>query len=268
MELILDVFFFWAGAIFGSFAGAMAWRLKESKKTGNDRSECEKCHHKLGVADLMPVVSWLLLQGRCRYCHRPIGRLTLAIELLTGLTFLASFLLWPYGFGALLPCLVFGLWLICLVLLSVLFVYDWRWGLLPNKLIYPLIFVSLAFFVGKMLIDQVAVASWPLEILFGLLPITGIYGVLYLVSKGDWVGDGDVRLGVAIGLLLGWQGAWLVLILSNLLGFIYVLPGLLSHKLNPKSRVPFGPFLILATVVTFFAGKQITALYLSSFLGG
>lgn len=266
MELIFGVFFFWTGAIFGSFAGAMAWRLKESKKTVNDRSECEKCHHKLGVADLLPVLSWLMLRGRCRYCRKPIGRLSLVIELLTGLAFLLSFLFWPYGFGALLPFVVFGLWLICLVILSVLFVYDWRWGLLPNKLIYPLIFVSLAFFVGKMLLDQVAVASWPLEILLGLLPITGVYGVLYLVSKGDWVGDGDVRLGVAIGLLLGWQGAWLVLILSNLLGFLYVLPGLMSHKLSPRSRVPFGPFLIVATCITMFFGDNLVDYYMALML--
>lgn len=175
------IFIFILGAIMGSFAGALAWRLKNHKDWIRGRSECEHCHHQLAARDLIPIVSYLSLGGKCRYCHKKIGATALRLEIFTGLAFLGSAMLFPMilannwanpledsmlnlsyidsrRVGACAPfteCLVapmapmtricaiaaFVIWLVALVILVALFTYDRQWKILPDKLIYPLIAV-------------------------------------------------------------------------------------------------------------------------------
>ena len=262
MDIFAAVVIFWFGAIFGSFAGAMAWRIKKKRDLVRDRSECEHCHKKLTPLDLIPVISWIVLRGKCRYCKKHIGTSTFLIELFLGGAFAASYLAWPFGFGEILSVIMFGLWLICLVLMAVLFVYDLRWSLLSDKVMWPLIAVSALLFVVRMLWLEAPALTIFYEFIYGLLPVTGIYGLLYLISQGKWIGLGDVKLGVAMGLMLGWQLALVALVVANLLGFLYVLPLLLAKKVERTSRLPFGPFLIVATVVAMLFGNQLIALYL------
>lgn len=262
MDIFIAIVLFWFGAIFGSFAGATAWRIKKKRDFVRDRSECEHCHKKLTPLDLIPVISWIVLRGKCRYCKKHIGTSTFLIELFLGGAFAASYLAWPFGFGEILSVIMFGLWLICLVLMAVLFVYDLRWSLLSDKVMWPLIAVSALLFVVRMLWLEAPALTIFYEFIYGLLPVTGIYGLLYLISQGKWIGLGDVKLGVAMGLMLGWQLALVALVVANLLGFLYVLPLLLAKKVERTSRLPFGPFLIVATVVAMLFGNQLIALYL------
>lgn len=262
MDIFTAVVMFWFGSIFGSFAGAMAWRIKKKRDFVRDRSECEHCHKKLTPLDLIPVISWIVLRGKCRYCKKHIGTSTFLIELFLGGAFAASYLAWPFGFGEILSVIMFGLWLICLVLMAVLFVYDLRWSLLSDKVMWPLIAVAALLFVVRMLWLEAPALTIFYEFIYGLLPVTGIYGLLYLISQGKWIGLGDVKLGVAMGLMLGWQLALVALVVANLLGFLYVLPLLLAKKVERTSRLPFGPFLIVATVVAMLFGNQLIALYL------
>jgi len=263
MYTFISLALFWFGAIFGSFAGAVTWRIKKKKDFVRGRSECEQCHHQLAALDLVPIFSWLLLKGKCRYCKKPIGVSALVAELVLGLAFMLSYLSWPLGFDGILNGLLFGLWLVALVLFMILSLYDMRWTLLPNKVMYPLIVVSLLFFAGRMLLDDMSLSTSVLELLYALTPIAGVYGALYVVSGGKWVGFGDVKLGVALGLLLGWQQALLALVLANLIGLVFVFPGLVRKKLDRTSHVPFGPFLIVAGVLAFLYGSYLINAYLS-----
>lgn len=262
MDIFIAIVLFWFGAIFGSFAGATAWRIKKKRDFVRDRSECENCHKKLTLLDLIPVLSWICLGGKCRYCKKHIDTSTFLVELLLGLAFTASYLAWPFGFNEILSGIMFGLWLVCLVLMAILFVYDSRWSILPDKIIWPLVAVSAVLFAVRMLWLGTTAATIVCEFVYCLLPIAGIYGLLYLVSQGRWIGLGDVKLGVAMGLMLGWQLALVALFVANLLGFLYVSPLLLARKLERTSRMPFGPFLIAATVVAMLFGAELTALYL------
>lgn len=265
MGFALSVLFV-LGAAMGSFAGAMAWRIKTRRNVTSDRSECERCHHKLGAADLIPVMSWLMLKGRCRYCKKPIGYSAFILEVVLGTVFALSLLAWPYSLSDALGWTYFISWLVALVLLAILFVYDMRHFLLPNVLMYPLIGVGVVLFVCRQLTLGTDYAAWPLEFGLGLIPVTGVYWLLYTMSSGKWVGYGDVKLGIFIGLVLGWQGALLTLMLSNLLGVIWVLPGLLLGRLKRSDAVPFGPFLIAATVIAVLYGPGIISAYTQLFL--
>lgn len=256
------------GLIMGSFIGAMTWRMYTKRDWVRGRSECEHCHHQLAAPDLVPVLSYVCLHGRCRYCRKPIGRTAIILELITGLTFLLAALLYPSMLaGQWVPPLIglagldavaalgLGLLLVVMVLLIALASYDARWHLLPNKLVAPLVVVSLAYSaVTGLWIGQLGAGEWLLNICLGMLPITGVYGVLYLISHGRWIGLGDVKLGVAIGLLIPWWGGIIVLFLSNLLGSLVALPSLVRHRLHGDSQIPFGPYLIIATYLMLIFG--------------
>lgn len=256
MNILVGVYLALLGAVMGSFVGAVAWRLEMGRDFVRERSECEHCHHVLAWYDLVPVFSWLWLRGKCRYCRKTIGVSALLLELGLGLAFAVSFVVWPYGWGA-LGVALFIVWLASLVLLAILFIYDVRHSLLPDVLIWPLTAFGVIGFGLLMQLQAVPYAQWPLEALLALLPITGVYGLIYMVSGGRWIGFGDVKLGIFIGLILGWQGALLALLVANYLGFFWILPALLRGKLDRSARLPFGPFLIMATVIVFLWGRLL-----------
>lgn len=268
IELLISSYLFFVGAVFGSFAGAMVWRLKTGKKLANERSECEQCHHKLSWLDLIPIVSWLALGGKCRYCRKPIGWSPLMLELGLGAIFVISYLAWPYSLDSLLGVSSLLLWLVAVVMLAILFVYDLRWYLLPDKVMWPLIVVGGLLFAVKALLSSWGLSQALIELVLCLIPVSGVYYLLYTVSQGRWVGFGDVKLGIFIGLALGWQGALVTLVLANFIGLFAVLPGLVSGKLSRSSEIPFGPFLIIATMITMLAGDHLVRLYVQVVLSG
>lgn len=259
MYVLISVYLFAVGAALGSFAGAVAWRLSKKRDFVRERSECEHCHHQLAWYDLIPLVSWLGLRGKCRYCRKPIGVSALALEVGLGLAVVVSLLVWPYGWGT-LGTVMFVLWLVALTLLTILFVYDMRHSLLPDVLIWPLAVLGVAIFIMLMALQGTPLERWLMEAVFALIPVSGVYWVLHKVSDGRWVGFGDVKLGLFIGFVLGWQGALMALLLANYLGLIWVLPGLLSRKLDRSSHMPFGPFLIVATYLVFLWGQPLLTL--------
>ena len=263
MTGFIIVFLAAIGLAFGSFVGALVWRLHTRKNMTTDRSECEHCHHKLSALDLIPLASWLALKGKCRYCGKPIGWQAPILEVVMAILFVGSYLLWPYALTSGLEWTAFGLWLLYLVGLVALFVYDMRYMLLPNVIMFPLIGLAIVESVLRnLVILGVAPIDYANSAVFGMVTIGGLYWVLYTFSKGKWVGYGDVKLGLFMGLALGFQRSILALFLANIVGFLIVVPGLLAGKLTRKSRVPFGPFLIVSFVLAFLFGDEIIDWYL------
>jgi leader peptidase (prepilin peptidase)/N-methyltransferase len=264
------------GLVLGSFINALVWRLHEhdelkgTKLTKKQqkywrelsltrgRSMCPDCHHKLAAADLLPVVSWVSLRGRCRYCGKAISWQYPLVEMMTAVLFGISYSFWPSGFhGAGLLELV--VWLACLVGFMALAVYDLRWYLLPNRIVYPLlglvavqILARLTFFHGGQ--------SLLLGSLYGILIGGGFFYVLFQVSGGKWIGGGDVKLGALLGLLVGGPlKACLVLFIASLAGTLVSLPLLALGKVKRTTVVPFGPFLLLAAVIVGLFGSSLVS---------
>lgn len=257
---------FLVGLCFGSFVNALVWRLKKKRNFVSERSECTRCHHVLAWYDLLPVLSWLALRGTCRYCHKKIDDSPLT-ELGVAVVFAVSFVFWPFGTGS-VGLVLLGLWLIAVVFLAALFVYDLRWMLLPDVLTKPLIALG---FVWAVLFRVLVLGQGPWQIVaelaLGLLSVAGLYAVLYRVSQGAWVGFGDVKLGAFMGLILGWELGLLAVVLANAIASLCVLPGLAMGKLTRTSRVPFGPFLIVATVLALLFGRAMLGWYVGLVFG-
>lgn len=263
------------GAMTGSFIGAMTWRMRKGLDWVRDRSRCESCRHVLSVGDLVPVVSYVGLRGKCRYCREPIGRVTFLIETMMLLVFALSALIWPSAiamhattfeamlhYGGMWMSVGFGLWLIIVGFMGALFVYDARWKILPNKFVFPLIAIAIIYSaVIAFGVQNQPWLNWLGDHIIATLCISGVYAVLYYISDGRWIGFGDVKLGLALGWLLPWWGGLAVLLISNILGTVFALPGLIGKKYGLKSQIPFGPFLIAATVITVLFGWQMVMIF-------
>lgn len=288
MLLLLYISTGFLGAAMGSFAGAQVWRLRAGQlaadkaggepydkaeyrrlkglmgqKASQDRSRCLSCGHTLAWYDLLPLFSWLSTRGRCRYCKQPIGKFELVAEVGTAAAFLLFTYAWVGTFGlSPVGILLLALWFVALTMLAILFLYDLKWFLLPDKIVFPLIGLSVVITLLTLaLTSGLTVATFG-SLLASVMILSGLYYVLWLVSKGEWVGFGDVKLGIALGVLLvDWKLALMALFLANLIGTLVILPGMLSGKLSRKTQVPFGPFLIAGFFIALVAGSTILAGY-------
>lgn len=279
------------GLVLGSFAGATVWRLRArqlvadkkagehvdhkeytqlkqlaSEKVSQDRSRCLHCGYELRWYDLIPLVSWLTLKGKCRDCRKPIGYMEPLIELGTALFFVGSYLLWPAELNGGLQISMFILWLAAGVGLAIMFAYDAKWYLLPDKINFAVIGLGLASaFLTIIASDNVPVAI--LSVLGSVAVLSGIYFVLYLVSRGRWIGFGDIKLGLGLGLLLAdWRLALIALFAANLIGCLIVIPLMITGKLKRNAHVPFGPLLIAGAVVAKLVGLAIAEYYTLSLM--
>jgi prepilin signal peptidase PulO-like enzyme (type II secretory pathway) len=258
MILLLLVVF---GLVFGSFVNALVWRLHEKRDWVQERSECTHCHHVLAPKDLVPVLSYVLLKGKCRYCRKPIQDKPY-VELVLPALFVISYLYWPLTFTP-EGVFLFVSWLLFLVGFTALSLYDAKWFLLPDVIVFPLI--ALAFV-------QVGV-DWALynhssnavvQPAIGVVIISGLFLALYHVSRGKWIGFGDVKLGVVLGILAGGAlPALLVLLLSSLIGTAVALPLVLQGKAGRKTHLPFGPLLIAGIIITKLFGAGIITWYMN-----
>lgn len=260
------------GLCFGSFANALVWRIHQQEKTSNKkpkqklsilhgRSMCTSCKHVLGFLDLIPVFSWVFLRGKCRYCSSKISPQYPIVEISTSILYVFSYKYWPYGLESRTDILVFAFWLIFLVGFVSLFIYDLKWMILPNRIIYPLI--GLAAF--QVLVLSATLRDWtPIYSgIVGVLCSAGFFYALFQLSSGKWIGGGDVKLAVVIGLIVGGAtNAILVLFIASLIGSIVTIPMVLVSG-NKKTKVPFGPFLIVATIIVYLFGSALSSWYIT-----
>ena len=260
-KTLLGVCLFIVGLCLGSFVNAAIWRIKHKKDLLFGRSECTKCHYKLGILDLIPVVSWLSLGGRCRKCNTRISTQYPLVELATGALFVASLAFWPFSFATVPHLILFCLWLCACVTLVFLFVYDLKWLILPDKAVVILCLIGLGMTIVYG-IDAQSMIQFLQNLVFSLLILSGFYLLLYMYSKGKWIGFGDVKLGVGLALLLcNWQLALIALFLANLFGTLVFTPLMVMQKVKRTSHIPFGPFLIAGTIVAMLWGQSIVEWY-------
>jgi len=270
------------GLCFGSFAAASVWRLRarqlvQDKLNGekvdqneykrlnklakasllNDHSRCLECSYVLKWYDLIPLISWLLLGGKCRKCRKPIGYLEPLSEIGLTLFFVLSFTFWPYSLSNGLEITRLIFWLMAGIGLAILFIYDKKWFLLPTSVNYAVIFIGICSAILVLIQSQNKIESL-VSIIGAILILSGLYWFLGIISNGRWIGQGDVWLGLGLALLLAdWKLAFLTLFLANFIGCIIVFPAIITGKLNLKSHVPFGPLMIAGFVISGLFGNYI-----------
>lgn len=290
-QTIIYVTLVLSGLILGSFAGATVWRLRarqlrDDKHHGelvdtseykqlekltkssiaDDRSQCLHCGYKLRWYDMIPVISWALLKGKCRNCHKPIGVMEPLLELGIMTFFVLSYMFWPYAMTSGIEVTMFIIWLVAGVGLAILFAYDSKWFILPDKVNFIVIGLGILYSILVVVIASDKLSAI-LSIVGSALILSGLYLVLYFISRGKWVGFGDIKLGLGLALLLAdWRLAFIALFAANLVGTIAVLPGIITGKLKRNTHVPFGPLLIIGLVIAQLSGGYIVSMYFSSLL--
>ncbi len=255
MKTLFLILMFILGACFGSFlcCSARRLRLKVTKKTQSlgSRSVCLSCKTKLKWFDNIPIISWLFLKGKCRKCGQKIGLLEIISEIGLALAFLALGTTLNLDTATPLEWAIFLTTLLLALVLAFLAIYDGAYGELPTRYLILAIIIALIIAVLKgaqILLETPFSLELILEPLLSVAILGGLYLLLYLVSKGKWVGDGDWLLGTAIGLAL--SSAWLALItlfLANVLASLVMLPIIRKSK---TKKIYFGPFMVIAFIIT------------------
>ena len=253
------------GLIFGSFAGALVARQGVGKR---QRSYCDSCGKILAWYDNVPVLSFIYLRGRCRFCRQAIPRWYPMIEVVMAAVFLLTAR--QTGFLTGLPSwtviaeTIFWLSL-AFILVTILF-WDWRYYIIPDGLV-----VAGLILIGWRLLYQayfywhnlnsftILTTNFPSirESLLGALLISGFFYFLFTWSQGRWIGGGDVKLGFLLGWAVGWRDGLLLLALAYILGAGVAVYLLLSKRAGWKSRMPFGPFLVIAYFLVLWWGNWL-----------
>lgn len=225
------------GVMFGSAANALIDRLPRKESWVSGRSKCDECGHPLGFFDLIPVVSYLLLGGKCRYCSKKIKSRNLIVEVGMGAGFLAL--------GNPLLCAI--LWVT-----TIIFVMDWETMLVADSMI-----VIWAGLIGIYHMSFGQLISQFGNLALGSLVGVVIIGGIWFLSRGRAMGSGDIGIAAVMGFWLSWPNILPALWLAFVLGAMVGCWMLIVSKKNLKSMIAFGPFLILGTWIAHFWGDMM-----------
>ena len=249
-------FIFLFGLAFGSFLNAWIYRVRENMKICGDRSICPVCHSNLSWYDNIPLISYIIfLKGKCRRCKVDIHWQYPVVEFIVAIVFVLVSYLHNFHVNLILtPELLRDL--IVVFLFIFIFIYDLKYQEILDRVT---LFPALLLFWGSIAMNWF---SW-FDMALGILVGGGFFLLQYLISGGKWIGGGDIRLGVFMGVVLGWQNTVLALFLGYIIGAFVSIYLLVTKKKNTKSEVPFGTFLVIGTFIAMFWGGFIIDWYLS-----
>ncbi len=269
MFALFYFFIFSFGAAIGSFLGVIVDRMNSKEPIWKGRSHCDHCRHTLHPLDLIPLLSFFLIGGKCRYCHKKLSVLYPLVEGITGISFVAAaYVVFGQSFYliGMLPYQLMALYyFILLSALITIFFTDLRFGIIPFKLVA---FALMITFVWYLLLHFVPFPS-SLAIMLGL-PISffsvvgaafgagGLFFLLFVMTRGRGMGFGDVVYAFLMGFTLGFPQVILALYIAFLSGAaISLLLVALKKKRLKGGTIPFGPFLVVGTVVCLLWGDQL-----------
>jgi prepilin signal peptidase PulO-like enzyme (type II secretory pathway) len=291
MSFFVLFFLFFFGAIFGSFLNVVALRYRAdrfvfSPRVIGGRSCCTSCRRVLSWYELVPVFSFCILRGTCRTCHATLSPQYVLTELINGVLFvsipwfLSTSTATAYGHDSFLLVSIF--WIIVFEILFLITLIDIRLYIIPDELTVALLLLGVFFcwwFLLPMPPDSFALFSSfsPYALVFGfsqslfinrlvaLCSLGGLFLFIYVITRGQGIGFGDVKLSIAIALLFGWPDALLIGAFSFVIGAGFGLFQMVRHRASLRSSIAFGPFLALATLLSFFFGGTLLSSYFSLF---
>lgn len=250
MKSIFILVFFVLGLIFGSFFNVVGLRLPKHQTFINDHSICPSCHHRLSWRDMIPVLSFLMQSGKCRYCKKEISLIYPIGECVTAGLFAFSFM--RIGFQLeLLVALIF------ISMLMIILISDIKYMLIPDQILlfFLPLFITLRFFNP--------LEFWWSPILGAILPFIMIAVIIFLSQGG--MGAGDMKLFGVIGIVLGLKKVLLAFLLSCVIGAVIGMILFYCKKVSLRQPLPFGPFIIVASFISYYYGDIMITWYFSFF---
>ncbi|MBI2612165.1 prepilin peptidase [Candidatus Gottesmanbacteria bacterium] len=245
LNIFISGILFLLGICIGSFLNVVSDRLPRGLTLGG-RSRCDHCKKILGILDLVPVISYLLLSGKCRYCKRKIAWQYTAVEIVTGITFVILYIFFPLNLSFFFRLILYS----CLI---AIFLADIKFRIIPDQLV---ILMGIA---AIMLRFWDVTFGW--EAILSGLALSFIFLILYLLTSGRGMGMGDVKFAFVMGLMLGFPvvivGFYVAFLTGALVSIILILGG----KKRFGQTIAFGPFLVLATVISDIFGDRLWELF-------
>lgn len=248
-KIFFELFIFIIGASIGSFLNVLIDRLPKEESI-NGRSHCDFCGKKIAWYDLTPVFSFFILGGKTRCCHKKLSFQYPLIEFITGLIFVGVIKDGPYIESLTRSVLTVSI----LSALIVIFVSDLKYHLISDYILLTLFVLSIFFHLSDFV--WVGIKPTPTLIVSGLVVAFPIW-LIYFISKERAMGLGDVYLSAIMGFLLGWQAGFTALYISFVTGAIYGLTVMIFKNKKLKSKIAFGPFLVIGTIIMLFWGEGI-----------
>ena len=265
MNILIFVFIFLLGTIIGSFLNVVIYRFNTGRTIVKGRSICMTCNRTLRWYELIPILSYVMQSGKCLRCKEVISHQYPIVEFVTGLVFvliayhfLPALYFVPLSYLFLVTYFVF-----IFSILIVISVYDIRHKVIPDKLVLVFIIASfLSIFINHMSVGQLFIHPNLSYILAGPI-LASPFALLWLLSRGKWMGLGDAKLMLGIGWMLGLSLGIASIILSFWIGAVISLLVMFASKkkINMKSEIPFAPFLIIGALIVFLFSLDIFKLY-------
>ncbi|MCP6719508.1 MAG: prepilin peptidase [Patescibacteria group bacterium] len=269
MKIFIFVLIFVFGLIVGSFLNSIIYRLSTKESFLFKRSYCPHCKHILSWQDLIPILSFLILKGKCRYCKKPISIQYPLVELVTAILF--TFIFFQnttslvYGYTPIISLHIsFLLFVSCLLI--IIFVYDLKHYIIPDKIIYPAILVTGGWYLLSSVFFDFYTIQEVLNAIYSAFVAAAFFLAIVLISRGKWMGVGDIKLALFMGFLLGSTGILVAMFSAFFIGAIVGLILIAFKGKSLKSEVPFAPFLITGTFLAMFFEEQIISSYFNLFL--
>jgi len=263
MEFIYVLGFVY-GCVIGSFLNVVIDRLPNNESIIKGRSYCDHCHKKLTWFELIPIISFIIQEGKCRVCHQQLSVQYPIIELLTGLI--------TFGFIFLNQSDHVVTWLtiniaqlVLIYSLIVISIIDLKLMIIPDEIILFLLIVGVIQLITRFIVTGPSVILFQGMIIPSLLSaivLALFFGFLILITKGNGMGGGDFKLSIILGLFLGYS-SFIAIYLAFMIGGLFALILLILRKTKFGKQIPFGPFLALGSVIVICFQQQIVQFYLT-----
>lgn len=245
---LLPVFTFLFGVAAGSFSNVCVYRIPRKISVITPSSRCPVCNKNISPIDNIPIISFLILHGRCRHCQSSISWRYPLIEIFTGAIYLLIYLKFHLSYLSIIYALL------CSSLMIIAFI-DIEHKIIPDVITIPGIIAGL---ISSMVFPYITL----LNSAEGLLLGGGLFYIIAILSRGG-MGGGDIKLIAMVGSFLGWKNILLTIFLGSLFGSIVGIILIILKKKGRKDTVPFGPFLSLGAIISIFFGNKIISLWLT-----
>jgi len=253
-DFIPYIIIFVIGAVIGSFLNVCIYRVPRNLSIISPASRCPSCNMPIKPYDNIPFLSYILLGGKCRVCKAGISFRYPLVELLNAVLFV--FVVWRFGFAW--HTVIYGI--PCSALVVITFI-DLDFQIIPDAITLPGILIGIV--AGSLLMPDPFIRTSLLGFkasVIGLLAGGGLFYAIAVLSRGG-MGGGDIKMMAMVGALMGWKSVLLTIFLGSLTGAVFGIFLMISKGKGRKTKIPFGPFLALGTVITLFYGQEIFSWY-------
>jgi len=235
------------GLLIGSFLNVCIYRIPRKEEIVYTPSHCFSCGHQLAWYDLIPILTYIRLGGKCRYCQAKISIQYPIIELSNGAAYMGIFAIYGLSLETVFYCALFSILLVVAVI-------DFKHTIIPNGLVIALMVLG----VGHLFIDPKNIFHY----IIGFFAASLVLLLIAVITRGK-MGGGDIKLMAAAGFLLGWQDIMLALILGSAVGAVIGVTLIILKVIKREQMIPFGPFLAVGIMVSALYGEAIISWYLS-----